>query len=88
MPPCVNLFVFHGMCSLLIDRLTAADKRHMSKTHWKGKLEIALLDVTWTFELVTVFVLLHWRQGDGRPKKEEFLGAPSRYTNNAHVGFV
>ena len=49
MPPCVNLFVFHGMCSPLIDRLTAADKRHLSKTHWKGKLEIALLDVTWTF---------------------------------------
>ena len=57
-PPCVDLFVFHGICSPLDDLLTAADKRHMSKTHCKGKLGIALLDITWTFELVTVFVLL------------------------------
>ena len=30
-PHCAGVFVFHGMCSPLVDRLTAADKRHISK---------------------------------------------------------
>ena len=86
---------FRGMCSPFVDRLTAADKRHVSKTHWNGKLGIAILDITLLF--FYIFSMFAARRSGG-PKKEVHcqtkkklgeshpLGTPTRANTHKEKG--